>query len=300
MHLSLLHSCSLSLVCLRARLSLPILPLSWYPNLCLLTMVVAVTELCFYTTVQYANRQEAVILLVTRSAAEEAAAADSLAPWCSGQKERWARTFHWKGSLGKKKCEGAQVTILTTRFFQLRCRWWGKCVKVSKGRKWFRGKDNFLSTSFLSIWPRGVVVTGARRLLTSQSYNSLSCSMIHSSRTSLFRSSFLSYLTVTLPCFFCTGSSAAVMGPEPTQPTPVGGWKNTRLPAVGSGALVSVLAADITGCPPRLFFISTFWNRFILWILVNEPEPRSKGRRLRSGGWLGEVRGAQQEYRGAF
>lgn len=84
--------------------------------------------------------------------------------------------------------------------------------------------------------------------LTSQSYSSLSCSMIHSSRTSLFRSSFLSYLTVTLPCFFWTGSSPAVMGPDPTQPTPVAAWKKTRLPAVGSGALVSVLAADIAGC----------------------------------------------------
>lgn len=71
--------------------------------------------------------------------------------------------------------------------------------------------------------------------------------MIHSSSTSLFRSSFLSYFTVTLPCFFWTGSSPAVMGPDPTQLTPDEAWKKTRLPAVGSGALVSVLAADIAG-----------------------------------------------------
>uniref|UniRef100_A0A3Q3JSQ0 iodotyrosine deiodinase n=1 Tax=Monopterus albus TaxID=43700 RepID=A0A3Q3JSQ0_MONAL len=38
------------------------------------------------------------------------------------------------------------------------------------------------------------------------------------------------------------------MGPDPTQPTPVAAWKKTRLPAVGSGALVSVLAADISRC----------------------------------------------------
>lgn len=107
-------------------------------------------------------------------------------------------------------------------------------------------------------------MTGARAPLTSQSYNSLSCSMIHSSSTSLFRSSFLSYLTVTLPCLFCTGSSAGVMGPEPTQPTPLGGWKNTRLPAVGSGALVSVLAADIAGCAggDLACFFPFLMNRF--------------------------------------
>lgn len=83
--------------------------------------------------------------------------------------------------------------------------------------------------------------------LTSQSYNTLSCSMIHSSRTSLFRSSFLSYFTVTLPCFFWTVSSPLI-GPDPTQPTPGAPWKKTRLPAVGKGALVSVLAADIARC----------------------------------------------------
>lgn len=72
--------------------------------------------------------------------------------------------------------------------------------------------------------------------------------MIHSSSTSLFRSSFLSYFTVTLPCFFCTGSSPVLMGPaDPTQPTPGAGWKKTRLPAVDSAELVSVLAADIAG-----------------------------------------------------
>ncbi|XP_061785669.2 iodotyrosine deiodinase isoform X1 [Nerophis lumbriciformis] len=73
--------------------------------------------------------------------------------------------------------------------------------------------------------------------------------MIHSSRTSLFLSSLRSYLTVTLPCFFCTGSTSggALRGAEPTQPTPGAGWKKTRPPAVGSGALVSVLAADMAG-----------------------------------------------------
>lgn len=35
------------------------------------------------------------------------------------------------------------------------------------------------------------------------------------------------------------------MGPELTHPTPGAGWKKTRLPAVESGALVSVLAADM-------------------------------------------------------
>ena len=83
------------------------------------------------------------------------------------------------------------------------------------------------------------------RLLTSQSYSSLSCSMIHSSRTSLFRSSFLSYFTVTFPCFLCTGSSRVIGTAEPTHPTPVGGWKNTRLPAADSEALVSVLTEDM-------------------------------------------------------
>lgn len=81
-------------------------------------------------------------------------------------------------------------------------------------------------------------------LLTSQSYRSLSCSMIHSSSISLFRSSFLSYFTVTFPCFLWTGSSRG-MGPEPAHPTPAGGWKNTRLADAGNWALVSVLAADI-------------------------------------------------------
>lgn len=79
---------------------------------------------------------------------------------------------------------------------------------------------------------------------TSQSYSSLSCSMIHSSSTSLFRSSFRSYFTVTLPCFFCTGSSRGT-GPLPTQPTPGAVWKNTRPGDVGIGADGSGLAADM-------------------------------------------------------
>lgn len=99
-------------------------------------------------------------------------------------------------------------------------------------------------TQLIAIKDQLVSYSGRSPILTSQSYNSLSCSMIHSSSTSLFLSSFLSYFTVTLPCFFCTGSSV-VMGLELTHPTPGAAWKNTRLPAVGSGALVSVLAADI-------------------------------------------------------
>lgn len=121
-----------------------------------------------------------------------------------------------------------------------------KTVKQSWGYVRYKPSLVFTPSISMSIWRAPHQQRVTRPSLTSQSYNSLSCSMIHSSRMSLFRSSFLSYLTVTFPCFFCTGSSP-LMGPELTQPTPGAPWKKTRPPAVGRGALVSVLAADIAG-----------------------------------------------------
>lgn len=70
----------------------------------------------------------------------------------------------------------------------------------------------------------------ATQRLTSQSYNCVSCPTIHSSRFSLFLNSFLSYLTVTRPCFWGTSSSV-----------PGGVWKYTRGWGVVSGLVTAAM-----------------------------------------------------------
>lgn len=82
-----------------------------------------------------------------------------------------------------------------------------------------------------------IVVLASPLHLTSQSYRSVSWSIIHSSRFSLFLNSFRSYFTVTLPCFRTGVSGSSVPG---------GVWKYTRGCGLDSGL---VTAAIVRQCP---------------------------------------------------